>query len=171
MRNTHFKYFLINKMFLSKLMYKIFCSSFDLNKAWCNSPWNVFNKVLVGVGGVLFFVPSVHFKCISSVMVNKIEEQSYQIKNIYIKIKSKWALLCFALGLEFYLIPVIAVIEIQMPATFPQPHEWNCLGVRVRRCLPLRRHASVYAWASSWCQFALPAAIWLAQSACLCTFC
>lgn len=158
-------------MFLSKLMYKIFFSSFDLNKAWSNSPWNVFNKVLVGVGGVLFCPFSTFQVHILGNGEQNLEEQSYQIKNIYIKIKSKWAVLCFALGLEFYLIPVIAVIEIQMPATFPQPHEWNCLGVRVRRCLPLRRHASVYAWAFFWCQFALPAAIWLAQSACLCAFC
>lgn len=70
-----------------------------------------------------------------------------------------------------YLIPVIAVTETQMPVTFPQPHEWNCLGVRVRHCSPLCRHASVYARVLFCCPFVLPAAICLTQTACLWAFC
>lgn len=34
-----------------------------------------------------------------------------------------------------HLIPVIAVTETQIPATFPQPHDWDCLGVTKRVCV------------------------------------
>lgn len=43
-----------------------------------------------------------------------------------------------------HLIPVIAVTGTQIPATFPQPHDRDCLGVRERR-LPVCVHALVYA--------------------------
>ncbi len=42
-----------------------------------------------------------------------------------------------------HLIPVIAVTETQIPATFPQPHDWDCLRVRERHCLPVCMHALV----------------------------
>lgn len=83
--------------------------------------------------------------CVNKNAIKLILKKSIDIKirlNVHCCVPSR--------GLEFYphvpiLIPVIAVTETQIPATFPQPHDWDRLRVRERHCSPVCMHALVCA--------------------------